>query len=545
MSLLNSNLVVRLVNITNSDATVRNLYYYAPSEEKCHLEKALSTAMESMPKVIWRSETAISLHGFLNDQLLVMACIPPKGSMDLLLSLSRALRLLRQARIIMELMVEFDESLLNEVLRFCLEQYMFNANIIFTDFHETKKVYGFDVYPEFRVLQHSFGDSIQLSTLYPDKMLDLRGARIRTIPDYSEPNTILYQDAEGNRKILGYVWDMIEAYARQCNASLEVVNQYADGRTLNYIEIFDMAKSGIVDVTASIQPMSLGSLDRQHEFAYPSDVTSWCTMIPVERDLNVSELFTRATPVPTGILLMLIWICYEVLRRRWRYHERLRSIGWMILATFVSSNFLARILTFLAAPPSVPPIESLQDLIDSKMHIFALRFEYNIIDFSQRTKYSAAFRLTDKATVLISMRNSLNTSFGYTTTRTKWLLFREQQKRSSRPLFRYSTDLCFNDVIPFSFLTPVNSAHRAPLHHFNLKIWQSGLFDFWVSRGFVSMVKAGKIQIKDLRMRHQAHCLKMTDLQNVLALYIIGNLFGIGLLVSEIIVNRVKVWLHF
>ncbi|KAH8326237.1 hypothetical protein KR067_004035, partial [Drosophila pandora] len=541
MSQLDSKLVVNLVKlISHGDFT--SAFYFDPSEEKCTLEDTLSTGISNLPAIIWRSKVPVILNRFVGDDLLVLACLSEMRWKDLLSSLSKSLRFRRQARIMIELNADLDESLINEVLRFCLSQNMINVNAIFPNFTKTKTIYGFEAYPEFKMTTHFFSGDSKMPTLYPDKMLNLHGGRIRTMPDYSEPNTLLYVDKEGHRHILGYLWDMMEAYAQKCNASLKVVNKYADGRTLNYVEILDVAQAGVVDVSASIQPMSMAEVDI-HQFSYPADLASWCTMLPVQRDLNVSEILTRVAPNTTFSFIVTLWIIYQILKGHWRFHQRLKKIGWLFLVVLVSANYLSRLLTFLAAPPALPPLHSLQDLIDSPVRILSIRTEYKIMEFTQRTKYSAAFRLIDKATILISTRNSLNTSFGYTTTSTKWKLFEEHQKRSSRPMFRYSKDICFFEMVLFGLSIPENSPHRDPLKDFIMQLWQSGLLNFWVSKGFSYMVKAGRIDIKDLRLRHRAHALTIADLRHVLLIYCIGMLISFVLFTFELIVSWVKSWL--
>ncbi|KAH8247659.1 hypothetical protein KR038_007606, partial [Drosophila bunnanda] len=526
---------------------LNSIFFYAPLGGKCHLEGTLSTEHSGLPLVIWHSEMPVILNGFLGEGTLVLACLPALRWRDLLSSLSRNLYYLRQVKILIELEGYRDYILVRQVLEFCHSQDMINVNVIFNDFAITKELYSFEAFPMFKMMNHSFAWNSQVSSLYPDKMSDLRGGQIRTMPDYSEPNTIFYEDKQGNRQIIGYLWDIMEAYARKHNARLHVVNKYADGRTLNLIELLDMGRSGVVDVAASIQPISLAPHDRYREISYPVDVTSWCTMLPVERDLDVSELLSRVMPYRTFGFMILLWICYGVLRGRWRQHQRVQQIGWLVLATMLSSNYLGRLLTYLAYPSSVPPIDSLADLIESPVRIFSLRAEYSALEFTKRTKYSAAFRLTYKASDLIAKRNSLNTSFGYTVTNTKWKLFEEQQKHSTRPLFRYSRsqDLCFYEMIPFGFVVPENSAHRATIHHFSLQLRESGLFDLWVSRGFSYMVRAGKMHFADLREPYRANTLNITDLRNVFVVFGVGVVVSVTLFVFELIVNWIKLWLGF
>jgi len=535
----------KLVSLISRGQELTSIFFYAPAKEKCHLEDTISSATWGLPLVIWRTDRTVILNGFIGEGLVVLACLPGFHWRALLGSLSRSLKYLRQARILIELMQDRDEFLVSEVLQFCLNQDMINVNAIFDDFPETENLSSFEAYPSFEVVNQTFTPDTQVSDLYPNKMLNLRGGVIRTMPDYSEPNTILYQDKEGNKEILGYLWDLLEAYAHKHNAQLQVVNKYADDRPLNFIELLDAAQSGIIDVGASIQPMSMGSLSRMHEMSYPVNQASWCTMLPVERQLHVSELLTRVIPYPTLALLLLLWIFYEVLRGRWRRHSRLQSIGWLVLATLVSSNYVGKLLNLFTDPPSLPPVNSLAALMESPVRIISIRSEYSAIEFTQRTKYSAAFHLALHASILIGLRNAFNTSYGYTITSEKWKIYEEQQKRSSKPVFRYSKDLCFYEMIPFGLVIPENSPHRAPLQSYTLLLRQAGLHDFWVNRGFSYMVKAGKINFTAVGERYQAKTLTITDLRNVFIIYVSVLLISLILFTCELFVSWVNYWLGF
>ncbi|XP_017031290.1 uncharacterized protein [Drosophila kikkawai] len=547
MSPRSSSLHTNLVGLISRNHDLTSVFFFAPLLEKCRLEETLSSAFLQLPWVIWRSESTLILNEILGEGLLVLACLPGQRWRNALSNLSQNMRFLRQARLLIELDVGTNDLLAHQVLEFCQSQDMINTIAIFDDFAETQTVFSFESFPKFEMLRNFFTENTQVTSLYPYKMLNLHGSKIRTMPDYSEPNTILYKDKQGNKKILGYLWDMLEAYARKYNAQLQIVNKGVDERPLNLKEAFDFAKNGIIDVGASIQPMVMGRQNRFRELSYPVDLSSWCTMLPVERDLQVSELLARLLPLPTLLLLAVLWICYEALRGRWRHHKRLQNIGWLLMVTVLSSNYLGKLLSLLADPPSVAPIDSLAVMIESPIRIYFVSAEYTDLDFTKRTKYSAAFRLTTTSKDIIEMRNSLNTSFAYSVTSAKWKLYEEQQKRSSRPLFRYSTspDLCFYEMFPFGLVIPENSVHRAPLHHTTLQLWQSGLYNLWMSRSFFYMVKAGKISFSNLRGLYQANTLSVMDLRKIFLMYGAGMLCSLTLFISEVIVGCVKLWLGF
>ncbi|KAH8278682.1 hypothetical protein KR018_006871 [Drosophila ironensis] len=537
--------VLKLVSLISSDPDLNTFYFYNPAKENCLLDQTIFHSTQDLPAFIWRSEKKILLNDFFGDRLLVLACLPKVQWKELLDGLSRNLRYLRQARILIELAVEPDEQFVEQVLEFCLGESMINTDVIFRDFSDTQIVYGFEAYPEFKVVKHTLTDNSKLFSVYPDKMIDLRGAKIRTMVEFSEPNTILYRDKNGNKKILGYLWDMLEAYARKCNGSLQNVEIYVDNKVGIYIEVLDIAQSGVVDVVASIQPMSFRLVNRFRGYTYPIKMDSWCVMLPVERDLYVSEMLMQVVPTPTIVLLCLLWILCFIVHGRWRRHRRLQSVGWMLLVTMIGLNYLGRLLSLLAAPPAVPPINSFQEIIDSNLRILSYKDEFGQIDFTQRTKYSEAFQLTSSISDLIRLRNSMNTSLAYTITNMKWKMFREQQEHSSRPRFRYSKEICFNEIVPFGLVIPENSQHRASLHHFILQIWESGLMELWSDRGFSYMLRAGKMHLQDLRQRHQASKLTIKDFRPVFFVYGGGMSIAVIIFIWEIVINWIQICLGY
>ncbi|SPP81240.1 uncharacterized protein LOC117583232 [Drosophila guanche] len=545
---LTEGLFTRLVSVISRSPNVRTIFYYNPVGTDCHLEEYLRPeAASNIPLFIWRSvETVVQLNGLLDEGFLVLACLPGVHQEDLLRGLSNSLRYLRQAWLLIELAArQDDEQLVTKVLEFCHQMDMINANVILRNFEASRTVYGYEAYPGFSLRKQFFGLDTPISSLYPDKVRNLHGYQIRTMPDNSEPNTLLYSDHQGRPQILGYVWNMLVEFARKHNAQLQLIGQPVQGKTLTHVQMLDLASDGRVDVAASVQPISMRYLDRYHEYAYPVHSASWCTMLPMEQQLKVSEVFTWTVPAQTVALLVLLWLLHEFLRGRWQRHRRLQAIGWLVLATLLTANYQGRLLSLLLEAPTEPPIDSFQAMANSKLHIFGLRSEYAAYDFDMRTRFASIFRLSNLASELIQLRNSLNTSFAYTVTNTKWQLYAEQQAHSSRPLFRYSTDLCYYQMVPFALVIPENSPHRHTLHHLMLQLAESGLFDHWVDRSFYYMVQAGRLHIRNLSEGRPIRPLSSEDLANVFLSYGTCVLISLWLFACELLVRRAKSWLGF
>ncbi|KAH8381589.1 hypothetical protein KR093_008746, partial [Drosophila rubida] len=516
------------------------ILYFGPEEarERCQLEHWLRWTGNAIPWLIWRSVMTLKLRQFINAELLVLACLPGVYRRDLLNSVSQSLQHLRQTKVLIELASKEDVGLVSRVLVFCRQNEMLNVAAIFTGFGQTHALYSYAAYPQFELRRQVFGE--QLYSLYAEQGLDLRGFRLRTQPDLSEPNSILSYDKEGKPRLFGYVWNMLTEYARKHNAQLELSYIPEQNKPLSHIQVLDLARDGYVDIAASVQPVTMRYLERYHEYAYPVHMGSWCTMLPKEQLVGVRDSYTWLMPVKTMCLLCLLWLLYELLRGRWQRHRRLLSIGWWLLAVLLATNVQGRLVSLFVAPTSKAPITSFAALHKSKLRVFGLRSEYNAYDFDMRTKYSATFQLSDKMSELISLRNTLNTSFAYTVTHTKWLLYAEQQAHSTRPLFYFSKDLCFYQFVPFALVIPENSPHRAALDRLMLQLGQSGLYDYWTAKSFQYMVQAGRLQKRNFSEPHIIRPLRTKDLHHVFFAYAFGVLICLTLFAGELILLRLR-----
>lgn len=502
------------------------------------MENWLRWTGNAIPWLLWRSEISLKLSYFINAEPLVIVCLPGIYRQDLLRTVSSSLQYMRQTKLLIELASNQDLGLVNRVLFFCHQNHMLNVALIDGEFAKSHTLFSYDAYPNYKLKSQKFG--LELLSLYPEQGLDLKGFQLRTQPDLSEPNTILSHDQQGNPRLSGYVWNMMVEYSRKHNARLQLTSEPQLSRPLSHIEVLDLARDGIVDIAASIQPLTLQYIERYHEYTYPVNMDSWCTMVPKEKLIGVRDSYTWLVSTMTICYLAILWIIYELVKARWRRHGRLLGIGWMILAVLLASNAQGRLISLFIAPPSKAPVDSFEGLFKSKLRIFGLRSEYNGYDFDMRTKYAAAFLLSDRISDLISMRNSLNTSFAYTVTHTKWLLYAEQQAHSTRPLFYFSKDLCYYQTMPFALVIPENTPHRATLDRFILQLGESGLYNHWTTRSYNYMVQADRRTTRNLSEPHQIHSLVTHDLHDVFYAYAVSVLISLTMFALELIMFQLR-----
>ncbi|XP_023173773.2 uncharacterized protein LOC111601429 [Drosophila hydei] len=523
--------------------SISTIVYFDPEDGKelCQFDSLLSWMGKSIPLLLWRSVDALKLHSLINAQLVVVACLPGLFRLDLLKTISTSLRYMRQTKLLIELATNEDVPLVSRVLQYCLQNHMLNVATISGNFGNTKTLYVYDAYPGFMLRSQTFSDQYNI---YPDKTIDLMGFSIRTMPDLSEPNTILYRDKEGNLRLLGYVWKMLEEYSRKHNASLQLIDEVREQKYLTHIQVLDLARDNIVDIAASVQPLTLRHLDRYHEYAYPANIASWCTMLPRQQLVDMREAYMWMMPALTFCLLAVLWLIHDQLKSRWQRYRHYLGIGWKVLAIMLTCNVQGRLLMLFVAPPDKPPIPNFDALVNSKLRIFGMRSEHNLYDFDMRTKYAQAFYLSDKMPELIWLRNSLNTTYAYTVTHTKWQLYAEQLSYSARPLFYYSENFCFYQYVPFALVIPENSPHRATLHHFILQLSESGLHNYWVAKSFYYMVQAGKLKIREFGEKRSFHSLMTQDLFEVLLAYLLGITISLAFFGSELFISYATYWLN-
>ncbi|EDV91458.1 GH13931 [Drosophila grimshawi] len=363
------------------------------------------------------------------------------------------------------------------------------------------------------------------------------------MPDLSEPNTILYSDKEGNARVIGYVWNLVEEYARKHNAGVQLIDQVLEGKRLTRIQLLDMARNNVIDIGAAMQPLTLSHSEEYREYTYPVQVASWCTMLPLEPILEVREMYAWMMPGVTFGFLSLLWLIYELRNGRWHRHRRLLAIGWKVLALMLACNVQGRLITLFIAPPAKPTISNFDALSNSRLRIFSLRFEHSLYDFDLRTRYAPAFYLSDKISELLQLRNSMNTTYAYTVTHTKWQLYAEQQTSRLRPLFYYSENFCLYRFMSFALVMPESSPHRNNFHHYTLQLGQSGILQHWVRRSFYYMVQAGKLHRQDLSEPRHFNPLAPQDLHIILRAYALGVLISLTLFIVELLVSRFKIWM--
>lgn len=237
----------------------RSIFYYNPSKLECSWQSFQQHNLTTQPQWVWRSQMPYAL---LKEQqaseLFVLACLTDRFNMNELAGLTASLNHLRDAPVLIELInssllpSSSKDSLATQILSHCLQSYMLNVALYFQDWTRPVILYNFLAFPNFSLIKNRLTSSSlakQGGQLFPNQLNNLNGYTLRVMPDFSEPNTVLYRDALGVTRIAGFMWNFIDTFAKKLGASLSVVQPtWRPGRNLGEAYMLEFTKNGSVDI---------------------------------------------------------------------------------------------------------------------------------------------------------------------------------------------------------------------------------------------------------------------------------------------------------
>ncbi|KRG00019.1 uncharacterized protein Dwil_GK27928 [Drosophila willistoni] len=222
--------------------------------------------------------------------ILVVSCIRPTEYQVNLGYLSSMLNYMRHVPIWLDICADgmpikgSFKNLAENILKRCWELRMANVILTSSEFLRSGQIYAYQPFPIFHLLSLEYHNALQL---FPYKLSNLYGYNIRTIPDLNEPFTIAHRDASGKLVMSGMIWRMLMEFARHLNGTLQLIIEPREyigfGRLQQYVQ------NGSMDIAASVNVVVHYPNRAFFEYAYPMDIGSWCTMLPIERILSSHE----------------------------------------------------------------------------------------------------------------------------------------------------------------------------------------------------------------------------------------------------------------
>ncbi|KAH8241379.1 hypothetical protein KR032_011804 [Drosophila birchii] len=523
----------------------RTLLYYRLNSCECWFDGLLGSVDNTA--LLWNDQDyPHTLRHRQDMDIMGVVCLKASQYKEVLSAFSIMLDQIRSMPVVLQLCEKDDTSqdlkTAGLIFRLCVELQILNVLLLPWHFLTSRTFYAYEQFPNFKITKHIYDTHI---TLFPYKLGNLQGHPIQTIPDNSEPHTIVQRASNGTYIISGPVWQFMEEFVRHINGSLQLYGEPVIGQTLRYAQVLDVVRNGTVDIAASLRPHVRVQRDNMHVFSYPLMVGDWCTMLPMERVLSTHEALIRLMQSPfTWLYLLLLYAVYCLVTQRGQIRHRLFHLKKLLTHLALLCFLQAQLSSFFISPQQDNHITNMRQLEESGLRIMGFRREFNEYPIDMRSRYASSFFLQDFFADVVKHRNKFNSSYGYTVTSAKWQLYREAQRHFRRPLFRYSQDICVQKLSLFSLILRNNCLYRYQLKAFILRLHEAGLLHYWYLRSFYIMVKAGRLHFEDLSTSHQVQPIRWSEWQYVLALYGAALVVSFFVIIIELTIHYINVCLR-
>ena len=206
-------------------------------------------------------------------------------------------------------------------------------------------------------------------------------------------------------------------------------------------------------------------------------------------------------------------------------HARQRFIFVVLFITgFGFTNlYMSKMTSVLTAAGGQDQIDSIQDLVDAKLSVMMLDFEYDMLVQLQYNEKFLQMVYPVKKPTLDSHRESLNTTYAYSVSSDRWDFINLQQTHLRTPIFRLSS-ICIG---PYYHVFPLqrDSYLMQPLQQFILSVSQSGFLEFWKDEAFYDALFMDYAHI--IKTYHEVKSLTMNFFSRAWYLWLSGILFAL------------------
>ncbi|XP_017046355.1 uncharacterized protein LOC108091591 [Drosophila ficusphila] len=430
------------------------------------------------------------------------------------------------------------------LLEWCWNHQLLNVVAIGYDFEESMIVYSYTPFPILQFIERPFENSTKI---FEPRLENLHGYELPVAIGGSAPRLIVYRGKDGKLKISGPVGNLKYCIEQRFNCRL--VQQYF----LNESFIFPAqqyegaVRNGSVEFAlAAYYPKPPFS-----RFTYPIELMSWCLMMPVPQEVPHSQLYSMVFSPSAFLITLLVMVLtslilsfalrlhgYRVDFSEYILHDScLRGVmsqpfyevfhspflvkgiylGICVFGVLITAAYNSVFSTYMTSAPKFPPFTSYETIKHSNVKVVIWTPEYEmLLETSKNMEtYKSIYRLEPNYTKFLELRDSFDPRYGYMMPLEKWSLVNQQQKVFSSPLFNLKEDLCVYHTVPIVFAIMENSIFKEPLNRLIIDLTAMGLFNHWRDMVFTDLIRAGKLELRDLSPPHEFRPMKVEDLEKI------------------------------
>nr|XP_036223213.1 uncharacterized protein LOC106627561 [Bactrocera oleae] len=483
-----SNASQLLLEAIQKEAYFSTLLLWRRKALDCFFDLSDWRSANFMAKLIFDANYTIYLNAYYNRAVLSVVCFDDFLDLNLL---------------------ETQPDVLEELFTFCNQQQMLNVLAVFRDFQATGRLYSFNRFPNFTV------ESNQWPIIcYPNRLNDLQGYELRSMPSQSEPGSIVYTDDLGEKRSSGYVYHLISTFATKLNATLTYRAPLNVGASIEISILADLTSNYELDLPIGLQmPVVNVSL---YGFSDIVEIGNWMPMLPRSGYIERYQIYKYIFRSNTLIIDGLIW----------------------------STVYTAQLHAFCSQPPSGEQIKSYADLKSRGIQILLPLEEYEVLEKFMSESFMMSYRdillVIPELRDFYTLRKSLNTNFAYSTNSEMWAMVERQQRYFSQRLFHVSEEIQFHRQILLAVPLAENSVYRATFNAYLLEMQAYGFWHHWTAMSLFEMIKAGKLSLEDLTKPRRIEPLQFRDLHYIWLMFIFGIAIGSLCFMAEVLNEKFK-----
>ncbi|KAH8319640.1 hypothetical protein KR074_002820 [Drosophila pseudoananassae] len=511
---------------------------------------------DMVPVISFDGNQSTYLKQNFNSKVLALVCLYDNDN-NMLGTLYSSLQEMRDTTTI--LFALSDEQIRRTFLK-CFNQKM--LNVLAFKGADRNTIYSYRAFPSFQIIRRNV---TKIERYFKSQLKDLGGHIVKVLPDNTMPRTVAYRDANGNRKLAGYLFDFIKNYISTINATLQVVwDLVPEEGMIALPDLWRLSEKSEIDVPLGIFGLEIVT---PRPFV-PLQISSWYLMLPMEPAMPRAEFFLNIGlkgMIPIAIVLAIVlskahqlerssnenWPIFrigsEVLRGVLAQtfilprclSPRLLFLYWLLLMSgfFMNNYCTANVATWLVHPPKRQLIQNWEEMRHLKVKTLVVETELEylkrILGKDVVDSHKDVFVVTDSADFQ-KKRMEMDPTYAYPVTGTLWPSLKDSQHRLKDPIFRQSKEFNFIPFLVLVIPVPPNSLFKKSLERYIGLTHQSGLFWMWFNRSFRVLNNLGKMSCKTDRQSQEFHKLVWKDFSFIWLGYMGGSAFSLTIFFLEL-----------
>ncbi|XP_049317823.1 uncharacterized protein LOC125780169 [Bactrocera dorsalis] len=570
-----------LIEITNKINLERKIYAFVivnayNTSQSCLSDETIKrlSANNIVQLMMAQSQCSSSVER-LNDEKILIRCLPESLSLELLDPMVNCLGNKRNTRILFiwneeytaasserRLQLQTQQQLL---FKYCAEMRLLNVIAIYWDYLKDGHFYTFSYFPEFHLQRKTLHEDC-----YPNRIKDLEGVAIRMAPDQLEPWSLVWQDRNGDIQIGGFLTRFVREFAKRSNGTVSYPMAVTPERAPTLAELMFLLQNNSIDIVAGTTTVNSADMDVS-AVILPID---WIIMLPLPAQIPDSEIFLTLLNSSLGLFLFILLFVFSfvltveaLLLQRRTAAENLLFFFWILtnvvlrsiigqpssskvgvsaklikrflyMTLFLSGIFMSTLMSaglqsYLTSPVRYPRINTFEEFLKSDITIKTSQAGYKALDlYVSRRNLNVVkkkFISSNSLEKLQRQRTYLDTRYGYTMFSNLWDVLARYQTYLPQPLFYVSKRLFITKGMPLVMPLQKHSIYKEAFNIMINRLHSVGLTDLWKRQVYEDMIVAKKLNTS-YRMEGVRNA--KLDLEDF---YWLWWLYGIGMGISTLV----------